>query len=266
MFRVDAAAYQNAMTVLAQAIGRAKHSPGEFQMRGMGEMAEVTRQMLARVEKALEPLSVPVTKATLRDALEHIEPRITFIGCGQLLLGIQGTLSRELESSKLFALEASRCFYYDPTDPLFGAEVHSKFPSIVNEISSGGRAYACDLPTAATFHWIRCLEAGARAVARCLQLPDPTKGKDRNWGQLKKSIGDAIDTKWPPNTGRMAGDAKLFDEVIGALGAMANPYRNATMHFDANYSAGEAMHIFELVKGVMQKVASRMDEQGQPLA
>jgi hypothetical protein len=254
------------MTVLAQAIGRAKHSPGEFQMREMGEMAEVTRQMLARVEKALEPLSVPVTKATLRDALEHIEPRISFLGCGQLLLNVQGTLARELESTKLFALDAARCAFYDPTEPLFGVEVNTKFPSVVKDIADGGRAYACDLPTAAAFHWIRCLEAGARAVARSLQIPDPTKGKDRNWGNLNKSIADAIDAKWPRSTGRMAGDAKLFDEVLGALGAMANPYRNATMHFDASYTAGEAMHIFELVKGVMQRVASRIDEQGMPLA
>jgi hypothetical protein len=266
MNRLDAAAFQNAMTILAQVIARAKHSPGQIQMTQMGENADVTRQMLSRLEATLVPMHLPVTKATIRDSYEYIAADTTYIGCGQILLNIQGTLAREFEVLQLFVLEPSRSGFYEPLEPLFGAEVHAKFPCIAVDVLDGGRAYACGLPTAAAFHWIRCLEAGARALARCLQIPDPSRGSERNWSRLKKSIQDAVEARWPASSGRMAGDGKLFDEVLGSLGAMANPYRNSTMHFDSSYSAGEALHIFELVRGVMQKIAARMDENGNPLA
>jgi hypothetical protein len=266
MFKINAAAYQNAMTTLAQTIAYARHAPGDLQMKKMGEAAAVTRGMLARVDNELEPLRVPVTRATIRDALTHIDENTQYIGCGQILLNVQGTLSRELESAKLFALEASRGGFYEPDEPLFGARVDAMFPSVADEIANGGKAYACELTTAATFHWIRCMEAGTRAMARCLGIPDPTKGRDRNWANLKANINAEIEKRWPASSGRMGGDAKLFDELIGSIGAMTNPYRNATMHFDSTYSAGEAMHIFELVKGLMQKVASRMDQDGLPMA
>ncbi len=47
---------------------------------------------------------------------------------------------------------------------------------------------------------------------------------------------------------------------------MQNPYRNATMHFDQNYTSEEALHIMEVVKGLMVRVSRRMDEDGLPLA
>ena len=42
----------------------------------------------------------------------------------------------------------------------------------------------------------------------------------------------------------MSGDAQLFDKLHGA-----------TMHLAEKYTAPEALHIFELVKGLMQKIA-----------
>ena len=77
---------------------------------------------------------------------------------------------------------------------------------------------------------------------------------------------DKIEAKWPKSTGRMDDEAKFFDSVIGSLAAMQNPYRNSTMHFDAKYTQDEAEHISLLVKGIMSKIASRMDEDGLPLA
>ena len=45
-----------------------------------------------------------------------------------------------------------------------------------------------------------------------------------------------------------------------------NPWRNAIMHLDQKYTLEEARHIFEIVGGFMRKLASRMDENGLPLA
>ena len=47
---------------------------------------------------------------------------------------------------------------------------------------------------------------------------------------------------------------------------MANPYRNATMHLDDMYTKDEARSLLELVRGYLQSVKARMDENGLPLA
>jgi len=38
------------------------------------------------------------------------------------------------------------------------------------------------------------------------------------------------------------------------------------MHVETKYTPEEALHIFDAVKAFMKKVASRMDENGMPLA
>jgi hypothetical protein len=75
-----------------------------------------------------------------------------------------------------------------------------------------------------------------------------------------------IDRRWPPALIRSGGDAELFENAYAALSGMQNPWRNATMHLDQKYTLEEARHIFEIVNGLMRKLASRMDENGLPLA
>jgi hypothetical protein len=169
-------------------------------------------------------------------------------------------MRRELQSVKVFSLDAMRVPFYDPSAPLFGSDVAHAFPSVAYEIEQAGKCYACDLTTASAFHSIRVMEAGIRAMTRCLNIPDPTTGKDRNWSNVSASIKAEMDKRWPTSTGRMSGDGHLFDKMYGAIAGMQNPYRNETMHLSAKYTAPEALHIFELVKGLMQKIASRMDD------
>jgi hypothetical protein len=104
-------------------------------------------------------------------------------------------------------------------------------------------------------------------MSRCLGISDPTKAIDRTWGKVLRAIKDECDRRWPPNLVRIHGsDAELFDNAYAALAAMQNPWRNSTMHLDQKYTAEEARHIFEIVGGFMRKLASRMDENGHPLA
>jgi hypothetical protein len=110
------------------------------------------------------------------------------------------------------------------------------------------------------------LEAGLRAVARCLGIPDPTRGPDRTWGGVLRQIKDRIDAKWPTSGARFSGDGQTLAEIYAALAAIQNPYRDATMHLDHTYSDDDARHIIEMVHGLMRKTADRMDEQGAPLA
>lgn len=175
-------------------------------------------------------------------------------------------LRDDLATRRFLAVSAEASDFYDQSEPLFGREVDAQFPSIIYEIEESGKCYALDRSTAAAFHAIRCLEAGVRALSRSLGIPDPTRGAERSWGSLLRAIREELEKRWPASTGRMTGDAQLFDNMYGALSGMANPYRNATMHLDEKYTLEEAKHIFEVVKGFMQKLAVRMDENGLPLA
>jgi hypothetical protein len=268
MFKVDAAAFHAATVVLCQAVAVAQTGDNRVHMSMSQDSADCTKSMLSdRLVPSLQPLNVPVTKLALRDLLRTLDPvsGLTYFSCGQLLLNLSETLRRELETATVLSVDGSRAHFYEPSEPLFGIDVASKFPGITYDIDQAGKCYACDLTTASAFHSIRCLEAGIRSVSRCLGIPDQTKGSDRNWSNILRLVKVKIDSRWP-TSGRMSGDGKVFDEIHGAMAAIQNPYRNATMHLDATYTAPESLHIFEVVKGLMWRIASRMDEQGLPLA
>ena len=172
----------------------------------------------------------------------------------------------ELSSIEFVHIDSGMKELFSPSSPLFGKEVDAKFPSVIDEIAEAGKCLALDRSTAGAFHAIRTLEVGIRALARCLNIPDPTRASDRNWGATLRAIKDDSDTRWPGSSTRMSGDGQFFDQAYAALAAMQNPWRNATMHLDQKYTLEEARSVFDVVKGFMMKLASRMDENGDPKA
>ena len=70
--------------------------------------------------------------------------------------------------------------------------------------------------------------------------------------------------RWPPALTRNGGDDQLFETAYAALAGMQNPWRNSTMHLDQVYTLEDARHIFEIVGGFMKKLASQVDENGEP--
>lgn len=184
-----------------------------------------------------------------------------------ILLGQTVHFPEELEGRKFLCLSTDEAPLYVQARPLFGASVHSQFPGDARyEIGQAGKALALGLSTAGAFHAIRCLEAGIRALSRCLDIPDPTKASQRSWMKLLGAIKDAVDKKWPTNNDRMSGDGEFFDNAYAALAAMQNPWRNATMHLDQKYTMDEATNVFVVVRGFMKTLAARMDENGEPKA
>lgn len=172
----------------------------------------------------------------------------------------------ELSSIEFVHIDAVMREFFDPSSPLFGTDVASKFPVISYDIAEAGKCLALERSTASVFHSIRCLEAGIRAIARCLGISDPTRAADRTWGNILRAVKIEIDKRWPPALVRTGGDDELFDNAYAALAGMQNPYRNSTMHLDQTYTLEDARYIFEVVKGFMRKIASRMDENGDPKA
>ena len=179
---------------------------------------------------------------------------------------VASTFVQESKTKVAFIVSPSSASYFSADFPLFGADVDNKFPSLTDEIAESAKCYALERGTASAFHSLRCLEAGIRAMARCLGIPDPTKGAQRNWGSALGEIKKGCEAKWPDAPSRMTGDGDMFEKLHASLAAMQNPYRNATMHLEQKYTPEESLHLFELVKGLMRQMAARMDEDGLPLA
>jgi hypothetical protein len=194
--------------------------------------------------------------------LERMEEQLSkpgYVPDGNEIDNISGRIRDELDEHLFFQLNPLLIRFYECTDPLFGQDVSDKFPSLIYEIEEAGKCYALERSTASAFHSIRCLEGGIRALSRCLQIPDPTKAHERSWAKLLGTLKAAIDKKWPTSSDRLSGDGEFFENAYAALAAIQNPWRNATMHLDQKYTADEAKHIFDVVRGFMRKVASRCD-------
>lgn len=174
--------------------------------------------------------------------------------------------AREAKTKFFLVMEPDAAALYAPDEPLLGSDVGTKFPSLIADIDEAGKCLALGRTTATAFHLIRCLEGGITGISRCLGIPDPTKGAERNWGSLLTKVEAACKSKWPTDATRQAGDGHFFESVWGSLRAMQNPYRNATMHLEKTYTEDEAKGLQAIVKSLMQRIASRMDEQGLPLA
>jgi hypothetical protein len=108
---------------------------------------------------------------------------------------------------------------------------------------------------------MRAVEAALRSVRLCLGATAPLAAQGRNWGNILNEIRDMRTGKsprWPEND--------YFSAVASSIEAVMHAWRNSTMHIENKYTREEAESIRDCVKALLQRVASRMDEQGMPLA
>lgn len=259
-----------AMIETGMAVNRWKNSSGPvaLSMYG-GESSDMSKQFDFDIA-LLESIGLDSCASVLGRA------KVSYVNQGKpghsekqledLLADVRHQMYDELKRPVFLVLSSAEKTLFEQVNPLFGQEVATKFPSISYEIQEAGKCLALGRSTASAFHSIRSLEAGIRAIARCLGIPDPTKGSQRSWHNILGSIDTEMKKRWATSASRFVGDGKTFEELHGALVAMQDPYRNATAHLDAVYTEGEARHVMELVKGILARIATRMDETGSPLA
>jgi HEPN domain-containing protein len=171
----------------------------------------------------------------------------------------------EAKTKILLSVNAPVVNAFDDSVPIFGDDVATKFPSIKYDVTEASKCLTLGRSTASAFHLLRCLEAAIRAVARSLNIADPIKGAQRNWGNALSEILKELDRRWPKAT-RISGDAVLFERWHTDFSLLQNPYRNSTMHLETTYTEEDAEHLFITVRKIMQSIAARLDENGLPLA
>jgi len=173
----------------------------------------------------------------------------------------------QAELTACLSLSARERDLYEPRAPLFGAGFDTKFASDgAFELGEAAKCLALGRATACVFHLMRLMEIAVRAVARCLNIPDPIQPADRSWGAILKKVRAGIDAKWPTVAARSAGDGEIFDTLYASLDAVKNPWRNSTMHPANKYTVEEAEHVLAAVRGFMMNLADRCDENGDPKA
>jgi HEPN domain-containing protein len=162
-----------------------------------------------------------------------------------------------------------RAKYYSDPKAFFGAQAWNAFPTNGQfEMEEACRSFALGRSTAAVFHIMRLLEAAIGAIRSSLNLAPPIKAAERNWGVILKKIKDELDVR---NDKRGKGwgnplDRSFFDEVYLLLSAVRDTWRNPTMHVENKYTEEEAENILGTARAFVRKVASRMDEGGEPKA
>ena len=142
-------------------------------------------------------------------------------------------LRDEFELTTFLFVEASRLKFYDTSEPLFGTEVASKYPSAYQEIAEAGKCLALGRSTACVFHLMRTMEVGIHAVAQGLKIPDPAKPAEKNWGVILRKIREAIDARqrW-----RRKSDKDFYEEAWASLDAVRNPWA------ECHYACREDVH------------------------
>lgn len=237
------------------------------------------KQHASAMMEACDDISLPATKAAvflLAQEFERAEPMGEDYGWrGGSYQRMKGHLDGAIrclqyESSlkNALILPPGMADYYEPASPLFGVEVQNRFPAAMYEIEEAGKCLAVGRSTAAVFHLMRIMEVGIYAVSRCLGIPDPIRGSDKNWGKILQKIQDERSSRnsASPKRWTNSDDQAYFDGAHATLDAVRNAWRNTTMHVENKYTGEEAQHIFVAVRAFMMKLASRMDEQGKPLA
>jgi hypothetical protein len=182
---------------------------------------------------------------------------------------LQTRVRDEFKSRYVLVIPADKVQFYNPHKPLFGPVVDTQFPSQASfEISEAGKCFALGRYTATVFHLMRILEIALESIRLCLQMPKPIKAADKNWGRtlenMNREIKGRSDAK--PQIWTRLTDKTLFDELYITLDRIRGLWRNTTMHVETKYTEEEAKDIFDAVKTLMRKIASRFDEKGIPFA
>lgn len=148
---------------------------------------------------------------------------------------------------------------------ILGHETADRFPSARYDADEAARCLCLGRILASVFHAMKMLEFGIRAVARALDIEDPTKGNERNWARVIKTIKEAIDEQYPPSLIPDPVGQRLLS-IVTCLDLIRVAWRNDVMHASGVYTDAEARHIVTSAGNLLKQVAELFDENGESVA
>lgn len=204
-----------------------------------------------------------VSADRLLQLLNTPQNTITVESIKTALLDIESRFMDELGFNKLFVVSPDEFWLFNPAEKLLGSEAASRFLRVSFDCEEAAKCLCLGRPTACVFHSMRMLEIAIAALAKKLNIPDPVKSNDRNWGNMLNAIKTELDKQYPKSS-RMSGSEGLFlENIYVSLDAVKNPWRNETMHVSTIYTEDEARHILSCSIKLLQKMATGFDEDGK---
>jgi len=167
---------------------------------------------------------------------------------------LRNVLMTELENQLFLFIPWERSSFFEAQTSF------PSFPAATKELVRSGNCFAVAEYTASVFHSMRAVEIALTAVYTCLGLQEPATG-NKSWGVYCNGIREELAKR-----GKTWLRLDEFQEVLTTLVNVKDGWRNKSMHVDAHYSEEDAKRILQAVTFFIEKVSSKMDEQGIPLA
>jgi hypothetical protein len=162
-------------------------------------------------------------------------------------------LRLELEGRKF--LQVQREDLYSPEWPSFDINVHTRFPTITEEISEAGKCLALRRSTACVMHLMRILEVGLHSLADEMNVPFENK----NWGTIIDQVEKRIREMSSATHGAdWKKDQQFYSEAAAHFRILKDAWRNHAMHVHERYSEERAEAIFNSVRAFMQHLATKL--------
>jgi hypothetical protein len=263
-------------------------------LRFMGAAAMLARlhQIFSNLTAAQNEMLTPGSVALIAPPLEQFKGEAVGIGAqlavmaadraltsisaapcamtvGQAVRALQDIESRFADymcDVKMFAVAPAEAVFLQTADQLIELDGFAvKFPSASFEVEEASKCIVLGRHTAAVFHAMRMLEIGIKALSKRLEIPDPTRAAEKNWGFILTAIQARIDELWPRAKRLPASEGAAFEALHATLDAVRNPWRNATMHVETIYAPHEALHILRCVAFFMRRLSDLTDEQGSTI-
>ncbi len=261
MLTIEGGALMGANTVFAMINGFLRDVLPRLDQDGPipTSVSDPIRREAAELLVLLTPLNAPLTILAVERLIDSLKRVVQYRELNNLIEQILPRLKDELGLMHLLALDPAESKLYAPVTPHFGAEVRAKFSHAIYDIDEAGKCLALGRSTASVFHLMHVLEMALQAIHACLGLPIPDNA---SWGIWLKGIRDERQKRGLTNWS----ESVFFQDVCQHLDSIKEVHRDPTLHVDTIHTAEEALLIFENAKTFMKKIASRMDEKGEPKA
>jgi hypothetical protein len=218
---------------------------------------DAIHKFLPILRRALEETRFSACLASLERFEHYITVDAwTYEQAKELSVELKGRIEDEMKTPIMLAVvDGPDKEFFRPAH-LFGQKILDAFPSITYELDCAGKCLALDQYTASVFHLMRITEIGLNVVAASVNVKF---GTNPTWQKILNDIRGEIDRR-SKKSGWKKKHEEFYEGVLMSLTAIKTALRNPTMHVRGKYDDKEAEHIFALVRGLMQHLATRLRE------
>lgn len=166
------------------------------------------------------------------------------------IIEISSRLTDELESRKLYVIDASRNSYL--LGNLFSESVGERFPDAIPDMDEAARCFAFERPTACIFHLMRVTEHGLKGIAELLEIKDHSP----NWEPIIRKIDNELKADYKDR--KYKGNQDFLANASTHLHAVKVAWRNRVMHIEKTESMEQAKRVYDATCGFMDYLAREL--------